>query len=159
MAVDDRVKEQQRLWQQLSPAEQKAAKDALLKPNGKPSPAPAKEKPVGHFDLIGYVRCDLGKSDREPFRKWQGEQSDAQLFDMLVKLCDSGYLLKCGIGKEGHQAVLSACDTGTEWDGYVLSAFASEGRDSLALLLFKHHMLLEEDWSNSLGGTGKSGLR
>lgn len=157
--ASDEVKGQQALWQAMTPAEQKEMKARLLKPNGKPDTTPSKTKTPGNFELAGYVRCDLGKSDREPFRKWQEAQADAALFDMLVKLCDSGYLLKCGVGKEGHQAVLSACDTGTEWDGYVLSAFASEGRDSLALLLYKHHILLEGDWSSSLGGQGKSGLR
>lgn len=155
----EEVKGQQLLWQSLSPAEQKEMKERLLRPNGAKGQPMQKTKPIGQFDLVGYVRCELGKSDREPFRAWQKEQDDGALFDMLVKLCDSGYLLKCGVGKEGHQASLSACDTSTEWDGYVLSAFASEGRDSLALLMYKHHILLEGDWSASLGGTGKSQLR
>lgn len=158
MPVSEEVKGQQALWQAMTPAQQKEIREQLLRPNGAKA-APAKVKVVGNFELTGYVRCDLGKSDREPFRVWQHEQTDAQLFDMLVKLCDSGYLLKCGVGKEGHQATLSACDTNTDWDGYVLSAFSAEGRDSLALLLYKHHILLEGDWSSSLGGTGKSVLR
>jgi hypothetical protein len=155
----EEVKGQQAIWASMSPAEQKDIRERLLRgEKGKKDAAP-KPKTLGVFELIGYVRCDLGKSDREPFRLWQGAQSDAALFDMLVKLCDSGYLLKSGVGKEGHQASLSACDTGSECDGYVLAAFASEGRDALALLLYKHHILLEGDWSNALGGTGKSGLR
>lgn len=157
--ASDEVKGQQALWQALSPAEQKEVRERLIKGVNGQKAAPAKPKVVGNFELSGYVRCDLGKSDREPFRTWQAEKTDAELFDMLVKLCDSGYLLKCGVGKEGHQATLSACDTGTEWDGYVLSAFSSEGRDSLALLLYKHHILLEGDWSAALSGTGKSTLR
>lgn len=158
MTANEEAKGQQALWQAMTREQQKEVRERLLNPNGGKK-TEAKAKVIGNFELTGYVRCDLGKSDREPFRVWQSEQTDAALFDMLVKLCDSGYLLKCGVGKEGHQATLSACDTSTEWDGYVLSAFSSEGRDSLALLLYKHHILLEGDWSSSLGGTGKSVLR
>lgn len=157
--ASDEVKGQQALWQALSPAEQKDIRERLLRADKAKKEVPIKAKLPGNFELVGYVRCDLGKSDKEPFRKWQEGQEDHALFDMLVKLCDSGYLLKVGVGKEGHQASLSACDTGTESEGYVLSAFASEGRDAIALLLYKHHILLEGDWSTSLGGTGKSGLR
>lgn len=159
MAISEEVKGQQALWQALSPAEQKEIRERLLRGDKGKKDTAVKAKTPGNFELVGYVRCDLGKSDREPFRLWQGEQKDETLFDMLVKLCDSGYLLKVGVGKEGHQASLSACDTGGECDGYVLSAFASEGRDAVALLLYKHHILLEGDWTASLGGTGKSGLR
>jgi hypothetical protein len=159
MAISEEVKGQQALWQALSPAEQKDMRERLLRGDKAKKDTAVKVKAPGNFELVGYVRCDLGKSDREPFRSWQGEQEDHALFDMLVKLCDSGYLLKVGVGKEGHQASLSACDTGSECDGFVLSAFASEGRDAIALLLYKHHILLEGDWSASLGGTGKSGLR
>ena len=138
MAVSEEVKGQQALWQTLSPAEQKEIRERLLRGDKgkKDSPAKPREKTHGVFELINFVRCELGKSDREPFRVWQGEQEDHALFDMLVKLCDSGYLLKVGVGKEGHQASLSACDTGGECDGYVLSAFAGEGRDAIALLLY-----------------------
>lgn len=159
MPVSDEVKGQQALWQALSPVEQKDIRERLLRGDKGKKDTPAKAKAPGNFELIGYVRCDLGKSDREPFRAWQEGQEDHALFDMLVKLCDSGYLLKVGVGKEGHQASLSACDTGGECDGFVLSAFASEGRDAIGLLLYKHHILLEGDWTSSLGGTGKSGLR
>lgn len=159
MAVSEEVKGQQALWATLTAAEQKDVRERLLRGDKARKDMAVKVKTPGNFELIGYVRCDLGKSDREPFRAWQGGQEDHALFDMLVKLCDSGYFLKVGLGKEGHQASLSACDTGGECDGFVLSAFASEGRDAIALLLYKHHILLEGDWTASLGGTGKSGLR
>lgn len=156
---DDRTREQQSFWQSLTPAEQKAWGQRTIKGEKGYKPEPSKAKPAGQFDLIGFVRCDLGKADKEPFRKWQEETSAATLFDMLLKLCDSGYMFKAGLGKDGHQATLSACDTATEADGYVLAAFAGEAADSIALVLYKHHVLLEGDWSTSLGGTGKSGLR
>jgi hypothetical protein len=159
MAVSDEIKGQQALWATLSPAEQKDIRERLLRGQKGQKEVTPKAKAAGNFELVGYVRCELGKSDREPFRKWQEGQTDVALFDMLVKLCDSGYLLKVGVGKEGHQASLSACDASGDCNGYVLSAFAGEGRDAIALLLYKHHILLEGDWTTSLGGTGKSGLR
>jgi hypothetical protein len=159
LAISEEVKGQQALWQALSPAEQKDIRERLLRGDKGKKESPTKPRTPGNFELLGYVRCDLGKSDREPFRAWQQDQNNSTYFDMLVKLCDSGYLLKCGVGKEGHQASLSACDTDGECNGFVLSAFASEASDSLSLLLYKHHILLEGDWTSSLGGTGKSGLR
>lgn len=121
---------------------------------------PAKPaKPQGVFELLGYLRCDLGKSDREPFRQWMEAQSEAGILDELVKLLDSGYLLKVGSGKEGPQASLSACDTGKGWDGYVLTAFAGDNREAMGLLVYKHHILLEGDWSNAMASGGKGTLR
>lgn len=156
---DERTLQQQTMWQALSPSEQKEITRRMGENarNGKSTPKKP-EKPTT-FELIGYVRCELGKSDREPFREWQSAKTDAELFDMLVKLCDGGYLLKAGSGKEGHQASLSDVDSPADCGGYVLSAFASEARDSLALLLYKHHVMMEGDWTSYLGGTGKSQLR
>lgn len=147
-----------KLWKELSPAEQKIARDKTL--NGGYSGKPAtKEKPIGQFDLIGYVRCELGRSDKDVFKEWEASQPDGTIFDLAIKLCDSGYLLKCGQGKDGYQCVLSACDTNTGWDGYVLTAFGGDAQQAFALAMYKHYILLAENWEDSLGGTGKSGLR
>lgn len=155
---DERVLLQQQMWQLMTPEQKAQLSGKGSKPNGSKAQQD-KPKVKDNFELIGFVRCELGKSDREPFRQWQSERTDAELFDMLVKLCDSGYILKVGVGKEGHQASLSDLDAPTECNGYVLSAFASEARDCMALMLYKHHVLLEGDWSASLGGTGRSQLR
>lgn len=159
MAVETHANGQTKLWKDLTPAEQRAATAATLNAKRAPGAINGKEKQIGQFDLIGYVRCELGRSDKEVFKAWEADQAPGATFDMAIKLCDSGYLLKCGQGKDGYQCVLSACDTNTGWDGYVLTAFGGDAQQAFALAMYKHYVLLNENWEESLGGTGKSGLR
>lgn len=104
-------------------------------------------KPKGQFSLKGYVRCELSSADKDAFRLWEELQSTGSIWEQVVGLVDSGYLFKSGSGKDGFQASLSASDTGSSWDGYVLTAFASDAGRAIALVIYKHAVLMQSDWS------------
>lgn len=137
----------QPLWADLPRAEQEAIKKGLEQLHATSPIGPARaDRTLSGFKLIGYVRCDLANGDKPAFLAWEAANRDGRL-DQLVKAVDSGYLVKCGEGKEGYQASLSAATTGKTWDGYVLTAWAGTPDRAISLLLFKHLVLLSEDWT------------
>jgi hypothetical protein len=137
---------QPKLWSELTSKEQK---EAIASLKALPNPKNGKvEKPsTGQFNLRGYVHCDLAKSDRELFEGWAATVDDAGAFDKLMKLADSGYLVKLGANREGFQATLSAYSVRGEVDGFVLTAFAGDAARAVRLLLFKHYVQMAEDWT------------
>jgi hypothetical protein len=149
---------QQKIWKELTPAEQKATREAL-----KAIPAPkgmkTEKTAATQFNLKGYVHCDLAKSDREQFALWAAGLGDAAAFDRLMKLADSGYLVKLGANREGFQATLSAFDVEPNVDGYVLTAFAGDAGRAIRLLLFKHDALMLGDWTPWIVEGGDDFLR
>lgn len=107
--------------------------------NGKPG--------KGGFSLRGYVRCELAASDKDGFTVWEQAQEPAATLGQLVGEVDSGYILKLGEAEKGYQATLCAASTGRDWDGYVLTAHASSGVRAAALLVYKHCVLMQRDWT------------
>lgn len=133
-------------WSALSKAEQRQIV-MHLQALEKTEPVKQPVKPKGQFALRGYVRCELSSADKDAYRLWEEMQSAEGLYNQVVSLVDGGYLFKAGSGKDGFQASLSANETGTAWDGYVLTAFASHAGRALSLLLYKHGVLMQGDWS------------
>lgn len=137
----------QPLWSDIPRAEQEAIRQGLDQlRNASPAPSGKADRTLSGFKLIGYVRCDLANADKAAFLAWEAANVEGRL-DQLVKAVDSGYLVKCGEGKEGYQASLSAATTGKPWDGYVLTAWAATPDRAISLLLFKHLILLNADWT------------
>jgi hypothetical protein len=126
-----------------------------------PAPASTKQqsKAKNGFTLRGYVRCELAAADKEGFGVWEGAQEPGATLGQLVAEVDSGYLLKLGEAEKGYQASLCAATTGREWDGYVLTAHASSGVRATALLVFKHCVLMQRDWTAWTVEDGEDFLR
>lgn len=116
-------------------------------------------KGKGGFTLKGYVRCELAASDKEGFTTWEAEQDPAAILGQLVAEVDSGYLLKIGEAEKGYQASLCAATTDKGWDGYVLTAHASSGVRASALLVYKHCVLMQRDWTAWTVDDGEDFLR
>jgi hypothetical protein len=146
------------LWSGLSKREQQAAIKGL-KESAASKPAPKPAKKPGTFDLKGYLRCELSASDKEAFREWETINTAEECFGLLVKATDSGYLLKCGESGQGAQASLSAASTGQEWDGYVLVAHAGNAARAAMLLVYKHEVMMQRDWSPWMAEEGEDALR
>jgi len=123
------------------------------------SPKQARQNGNGSFQLKGYVRCELSKSDKEAYREWENGHQAAESYAVLVKLADSGYLLKVGESGQGHQASLSAYTTGKPWDGYVLVSHAGNAERAVMLLVYKHEVLLNGDWEAFIGDGGEEDFR
>jgi hypothetical protein len=145
-------------WADLTKAEQEIIRRSLLQGRDElEKRAAAKTK--SSFTLKGYVRCELAASDKEAFKAWEAAQDDAECLGQLVKVVDSGYLLKVGESGQGYQASISAATTGTDWDGYVLTAHASSCGRAIALLVYKHLVLMESDWSAWVAEGGEDFFR
>lgn len=145
-------------WQDLSKAEQQQISQHLTAVKNGSDVKPAK-KAANSFQLRGYVRCDLSTADKAAYLAWEQCQEGSALYGWLVKLMDSGYLVKAGDTGEGHQASLSANTTGMSWDGYVLVARASSSERALALVIYKHFILMEATWAAWTEETGDDFFR
>jgi len=146
------------LWESLPKKEQERVRQHLEKMRTE-SPKQAANGRNGGFSLKGYVRCELSKSDKAAYVEWEAGHSDTECYGVLVKLADSGYLLKVGESGNGHQASLSAYSTGNAWDGYVLVSHASNAQRAVMLLVYKHTVLLDADWEAFIGDGGEEDFR
>ena len=146
------------LWEQMPKEEQERIRKHL---NGLRPEPPKKQERNGNggFRLIGYARCELSGSDKEAFKEWEIEHSAEWAYGVLVKLVDSGYLLKLGEQGTGFQASLCAAATGKPWEGYVLVAHAGSGARAALLLVYKHEILMRGDWEPFIAETGEDALR
>lgn len=148
----------QRLWNELSKAEQKVETDRLKAVRESADKGKQSER-SSNFQLRGYVHCDLAKADRPAFEAWETATPAGEYFDTLIKLLDSGYIFKASEGKEGYQASLSAASVNDEVNGYVLTAFAGSADRVVKLMLYKHSVMMEGDWSPFIGATDSDFLR
>lgn len=145
-------------WDGMPKVEQEQVKKALAALPA-PSPKSGAAKAKGGFTLRGYVRCELAAADKQGFTTWESAQEPGGVLGRLVAEVDSGYLLKLGEAEKGYQASLCAATTGRNWDGYVLTAHASSGVRAAALLVYKHCLLMERDWTAWTVEDGEDFLR
>jgi len=146
------------LWHQMPKADQqKALREMKRQEREKPLQAPPKKN--GAFTLKGYIRCELSASDKEAFKEWETQQDESATMGVLVKVVDSGYLLKVGENGSAYQASLCAASTGREWDGYVLTAHAGTGIRAATLLVFKHEILMQREWTAWMTDESEDALR
>jgi hypothetical protein len=146
------------LWESLPKAEQQKLIKQMNKVREE-APSVRPQKKNGQFQLKGYVRCELSASDKESFKEWETQKSAAECYELLIKAADSGYLLKVGEQGQGAQASLCAAATGQAWDGYVLVAHAGNAVRAAMLLVYKHELLMQRDWSAWLADEGEEVLR
>lgn len=146
------------LWEQLPKHEQERLKLLMATPN-QVSQKRVAVNGNGGFKLVGYVRCELSVSDKQAYREWEPLHTDAECYAILVKLVDSGYLLKIGESGNGYQASLCAATTGRPWDGYVLVSHAGSGSRAAMLLVYKHEVLLNGDWEAFIDDNGEDSFR
>lgn len=150
--------EQTSMWETLPKAEQEAVRKALGRLNNQEPTKPPKAK-AGTFQLKGYVRCELSSADKDAFREWESSHANGDVWDQLIKACDSGYLVKMGESGQGAQASLSALSTEHGWDGYVLTAHAATAARAAALLVYKHAVLMLCDWQPWVDESGEDFFR
>lgn len=146
------------LWDSLSKEEQEKIKKDLAEKR-RNTPAPEVKRKGNIFNLKGYCRCELAAADKEGFRAWEEGQDSAAVFDFLHSAVSDGYLVKMGAVNGGYQASFSAATTDRDWDGYVLVAHAGTAARAALLLMYKHLVMMQRDWSEWLGEDGEDALR
>lgn len=97
----------------------------------------------------GFVDVKLTEQEKENFTQWDVHDND--LFLLLAEAVVAGHKQSLTWNKQNETYVFSF--TGNEGagkhEGYTLSAFAGDWYIALRVLLYKHHVLLEGDWSKA----------
>lgn len=137
-------------WADLSGKEKQEMMNFLKKMREEPS-APVKQAPIKQFQLKGYVRCELAKGDRDNFDSWSADLTVDKLFGSMLAMADNGYIVKLGPQENGFSASVSAWQTHSPNDGYVLTAHAGDPKRAWALLVWKHEVIMAADWALWIG--------
>ena len=146
------------LWQQLPEAQKREITQHLAGLRNGPAPVGVPKAKAG-FALKGYVRCELAKSDKEAFADWEKVAQVSESVMAILELADSGYIFKLGENSDGYQASLSAVSVVGDWNGYVLTAFASSPIRATMLLLYKHQVMMAGSWELFTAPSGEDVLR
>jgi len=145
-------------WEALPKAEQESIKKKLKALPDPEAAKPAKPAKNG-FQLKGYVRCELAAADKEAFKAWEEGLGDESRLGALIGLVEDGYLFKLSDTGSSFQASLCAASTDRPWNGYVLTAHASYAVRAARLLLYKHEIMMQGDWTAFMAEEGEDFIR
>ena len=115
----------------------------MPKQNTQPQQPKARQVP-----FRGYIRCEIARSERAEFEAWLAQSPPPDVFDLLLKLADSGYRVGFGAKGDDLMASLSNQDGPEATRGYVLTAFGSSAEQACQAVLYKHYVKLAEDWGS-----------
>jgi hypothetical protein len=115
----------------------------MAKQNPTPKSPAAKQVP-----FRGYIRCDIARTERMDFEDWVKRLEPLEVFNLLLKLADSGYRVGFGAKGDDLMASLSNQDGPSETRGYVLTAFGSTAEQACQAVLYKHYVKLSQDWGS-----------
>lgn len=106
----------------------------------------ARERPPWY----GFVSCDLSTQRKEQFKAWSS--GIETLEDYVSYLVQPGYKLSFSIDTyhDCLQVSWSCSAKGDPNEGWTLTARANELSKALAVLLFKHQVMLEGLWDSGL---------
>lgn len=97
----------------------------------------------------GFVECKLTEQEKENFAEWDVHDND--LFLLLSEAVIAGHKQSLTWNKQNETFVFSLTgnDGSGKHEGYTLSAFAGDWYIALRVLLYKHCVLLEGDWTKA----------
>lgn len=95
----------------------------------------------------GYVNLRVTEDERSDFDGWFIEE-EANLSDMLAQAIVDGLKVSVSYDAENSSAIATFTGAGCIGDKarYVLTARNADWWSAIALLLYKHHVLLDADW-------------
>lgn len=104
---------------------------------------------------VEWVNIPISEADEAEILKWGPD--DAILFAGLADLVTSGHTVGWKIANDGDGFMAYATGTGDDCPntGLGLSAFASDVRDAVACLLYKHLAVANSEWPRSGSGNGR----
>lgn len=105
-----------------------------------------KKKQPKRVEFKGYLRVNLTEEQDTHFAGWFPTQT-IQISDLDI-LCNNGFRfgLYWDSFHNGVVASLYANDAKLAWSGWVLTAWADNAEEAIALLFYKHYIICEEDW-------------
>lgn len=95
----------------------------------------------------GFIECKMTDLEKQNFAEWDVHDND--LFLLLSEAVSAGHKLSMTFNKQNDQFVCSFTgNDGTgKHEGFTLSGYAGDWYISLRVLLYKHCVLLESDWT------------
>jgi len=96
----------------------------------------------------GFVNCEMNAARKEQFKLWSPKSDD---FELAVQECLSpGYKLSFSLDTyhDAYQVSWFCTAPGDRNAGWCLTARASTIGKALLVLLFKHIVVLEGDWTS-----------
>lgn len=104
----------------------------------------------------GYVNLRINEEERADFDAWATEETADFQRSLDLALVDG---LKLGVSYDAENSAYVATFTGSGCHGdkarYLLSARGSSFSESVALLVYKHTVLMDGDWSSYSPATGR----
>jgi len=105
----------------------------------------------------GYVNLRITEEERGDFDEWCVAERDSFQGSLDLALVDG---LKLGVSYDAENSAYIATFTGAGCHGdksrYVLSARGATFSEAVALLVYKHQVLMDGDWSSYSPATGKA---
>jgi len=105
----------------------------------------------GRFNDAQFIQHELDKAQVQTCKAWYMAEGDA--FEAILRMADSGYVvtLKYDSFSEAYSCFLrQSSSEGKNW-GYILSGRGSTPFKALKQALFKHFIVMGEDWESFAG--------
>ena len=118
-----------------------------------------KSKKNARIEWKGYLRVNLTDVQEKAFDKWFPLQV-IQISDFGI-LANNGYKFSLGWDDfhSGVVAALYANSAKLAWPGYTLTAWAESAEEAVALLMYKHYVVCDQDWEHFYDVVEKSGRK
>ena len=117
---------------------------------------PRKIETEGQWE--GFARIDLSDAEKERFAEWDVQDED--VFVLMADLIGSGYKVSLSFNDKNSTYIcaLTCRNPKSPNAGYTSSAFANTWYQALRVMLYKHLVVCDGDWSTSkLRPTGDIG--
>lgn len=97
----------------------------------------------------GFVDCNLDTAMKAQAKSWI-LQNVEDIWSKVSALVDDGYKVSFALDRyhDAYQASLSYQVNGHANSGLTLSGRGPDMQGALGMLLFKHYVVLDQDWSN-----------
>jgi len=121
-----------------------SSQDELKKGKSRGKP---KANPFKKIVWQGFINCRLSDEQKEDFEAWW-EAGIPDLSGKWLGLVKDGYktTLSWDIPKNTYTATITDNDAQSELAGWALSAFGDSPEKAIAVLLYKHNVVLVDGW-------------
>lgn len=97
----------------------------------------------------GFINLKLNEAQKEMFGAWDVEDDDVWL--LLSQLATEGYKFSNFYNQQNstYTSMFTCNDKSSANAGYVLTAYSPNWYQSIRVLLFKHEVVLQRNWSSA----------
>lgn len=106
----------------------------------KPDPKP--------FEFQGFISCSMSDEDKAAFQVWSAQQTFEGHMEHVLEMIDRNYKFTVSMNTSNNAVIATyTCNNAAVHDfGWALSGFGPDMPTALAVLNFKHFVMLEQSW-------------